>query len=443
MGGMAGVGVAPPPNHPPTSLAGGGSTRARHPGPSIARARCGGKRFPGCLSVPLPPKSPDFHPRQAPPNRPVPHRQVRRCSGKAHSRARTAAAAALARSLDRARSLLWRWSQRSVTPPVTRVTRAARHARARVRHHRASRASSPFPFPLHARMRALRRRSLARSIARVRCGCGDGGLAVGHAARHTHHALRASRARTCASSTGDTRVITVPFPPRARTPALQRKRRSLAPSIARARCGGKRHPGCLSVPLPPKSPDSPPLTIPSKPSRSSSPGTTMLGQSPLTRAHCGGGGARSLARSRARCVAVAVEVAGGYIARHARYARRASRACTRTSSPRIARVIAVFRPPRARPARARCSGGGARSLPRLRARGVAVVMAVAVGHAARDARNARRASRIRTRASSPRIARVITAPFPDVNHARARRSLARSPAAAYVATPHTARARVI
>ena len=79
-----------------------------------------------------------------------------------------------------------------------------------------------------------------------------------------------------------------------------------------------------------------------------------------------------------------------------------------TSSPRVARVIAVFRSPRARPARARCSGGGARSLARLRARGVAVVMAVAVGHAARDARNARRASRIpcarhhrASRASSP------------------------------------------
>ena len=71
---------------------------------------------------------------------------------------------------------------------------------------------------------------------------------------------------------------------------------------------------------------------------------------------------RSLARSRARCVAVAVEVAGGYIARHARYARRAaSRTCTRMSPPRIARVIAVFRSPRARPARPRCSGGGARS----------------------------------------------------------------------------------
>ena len=47
-----------------------------------------------------------------------------------------------------------------------------------------------------------------------------------------------------------------------------------------------------------------PPTIPSKSPRSSSPGTTMLGQSPLTRAHCGGGGARSLARSRALVVAV-------------------------------------------------------------------------------------------------------------------------------------------
>ena len=89
---------------------------------------------------------------------------------------------------------------------------------------------------------------------------------------------------------------------------------------------------------------------------------------------------RSLARSIARArVAVAVEVAVGYTARHARYARRASRARTRTSSPRIARVITVSRPPRARPARARCSGGGARSLARLRARGVAVVMVMAGG----------------------------------------------------------------
>jgi len=224
MGGMAGVGVAPPPNHPPTSLA-GGSTRARHPGPSIARARCGGKRYPGCLSVPLPPKSPDFHPRQSPPNRPVPHRQVRRCSGKAHSRARAAAAAALARSIARAvcggyggggGGRLHRTSRALRAPRVTRVyayfvtahrarhrrfrsprarpararccgggarslaraeaeavglrvafsytARHARHTRAHARHHRASRASSPFLFPPRAHTRALRRRR--RSLAR-------------------------------------------------------------------------------------------------------------------------------------------------------------------------------------------------------------------------------------------------------------------------------------
>ena len=87
-----------------------------------------------------------------------------------------------------------------------------------------------------------------------------------------------------------------------------------------------------------------PPTIPSKPPRSSSPGTTMLGQSPLTRAHCGGGGARS-SLDRARSCVAAVEVAFGYTARHARYARRASRARTRTSSPRIARVITVSLPP--------------------------------------------------------------------------------------------------
>ena len=127
-----------------------------------------------------------------------------------------------------------------------------------------------------------------------------------------------------------------------------------------------------------------------------------------------------------------MEVAGGYIARHARYAHRASRACKRTSSPRIASVIAVFRFPRTRPARARCSGGGARSLPPLRARGVAVVevMAIAVGHAARHTHHALRASRARTCASSTGDTRVITVPSPP--HARTptlqrnRRSLAPS-----------------
>ena len=231
MGGMAGVGVAPPPNHPPTSLA-GGSTRARHPGPSIARARCGGKRHPGCLSVPLPPKSPDFHPRQSPPNRPVPHRQVRRCSGKAHSRARTAAAAALARSLDRARSLWrWRWRRRAVTSPVTRVTRAARHARVRVRHHRASRASSPFSVPpAHDRhARAAAAAALARSLARAEAEAVGLRVAFSYTARHARHERHERHARARARHHRASRASSpFLFPPRAHTRALRRRRRSLA-----------------------------------------------------------------------------------------------------------------------------------------------------------------------------------------------------------------------
>ena len=159
----------------------------------------------------------------------------------------------------------------------------------------------------------------------------------------------------------------------------------------------------------------PPPTIPSKPPRPSSPGTTMLGQSPLTRAHCGGGGARSLARPRARCVAVVM--AFGYTARHARYARRASRARTRTSSPRIARVVTVFRSPSTH-ACARCAlrrRSLARSLARSRACGVALAVEVAFSYIARHARHARARARHHraSRASSP-------PPFPGVTHTRAR-----------------------
>ncbi len=74
------------------------------------------------------------------------------------------------RSLDRARGV-WRlrWRRRAVTSPVTRVTRAARHARVRVRHHRASRASSPFSVPpAHDRhARAAAAAALARSLDRA------------------------------------------------------------------------------------------------------------------------------------------------------------------------------------------------------------------------------------------------------------------------------------
>ena len=130
-----------------------------------------------------------------------------------------------------------------------------------------------------------------------------------------------------------------------------------------------------------------------------------------TRARCDGSGARSLDSARGVWRLRwrrwrAVEVAGGYIARHARYARRASRACMRTSSPRIARFITIFRPPRARPARARCCGGGARSLTRARGGGGGGVGGGVQLH------RASRASRARACMSSPRIARVITAPLP-------------------------------
>ena len=144
----------------------------------------------------------------------------------------------------------------------------------------------------------------------------------------------------------------------------------------------------------------------------------MLGQSPLTRAHCGGGGARSL--DRARSLVVAVEVPFGYTACHARYARRASRARTRTSSPCIARVVTVFRPPSTH-ACARCAlrrRSLARSLARVRCG--CGDGGLAVDHAARHARHARACT------SSPRIARVITAPLPRC-HPCARAAAAAAP----------------
>ena len=93
--------------------------------------------------------------------------------------------------------------------------------------------------------------------------------------------------------------------------------------------------------------------------------------------------------------------------KHATRVDRHARA--RAYHHRFARVITVFRPPRARPARARCSGGGARSLARARAvwrwrwRWRSVTSRVT---RARHARHARACT------SSPRIARVITAPLP-------------------------------
>ena len=87
---------------------------------------------------------------------------------------------------------------------------------------------------------------------------------------------------------------------------------------------------------PPPPPDNPLQTAPSLFARYDD-----ARESPLARARCGGGGARSLARSRARCVAVAM--AFGYTARHARYARRASRALTRTSQKYSIILDAIYK----------------------------------------------------------------------------------------------------
>ena len=233
---------------------------------------------------------------------------------------------------------------------------------------------------------------------------------------------RAARRRAAVARGGGERARQRSVRQRARARARERRRRHRARCEAAAHGeGGQRYPGCLSVPPPPKSPDPPPPpTIPSKPPRSSSPGTTMLGQSPLTRAHCGGGGACSLARSRA--LVVAVTFCSVRLHRPSRaYARarvrhqRASRAsspfsvppprtharaatalacslarsrararavrlrCGRSHrpsralrAPRVTRALAYvitahrarhrrFPSPRARPARAPCSGGGAHS----------------------------------------------------------------------------------
>ena len=192
-----------------------------------------------------------------------------------------------------------------------------RHAHACACHHRASRASSTFPFRPRAigtRVLRRRRRSFARSIARTRCGVGDGdgdgGDGGGDGRLH-----RAPRAMYVTHT--HARIITA---------------------------HGARH---QRFPFP-----------------------CAIG----TRALRCGGGARSLARSitRTQSVAVAMAVAAevGYIARrlcHARHMCHSSRA----RAPRHHRASSTFpfrALPRARSVRMRCGGGGARSLALLRAR---------------------------------------------------------------------------
>ena len=91
--------------------------------------------------------------------------------------------------------------------------------------------------PTHARALRRRRRSLARSIARARCG--GGGSVRLHRPSRALRAPRVTRAHAYVITAHRARHHRFPFPPcTTGTRALQRRRRSLARSIARARCGG-------------------------------------------------------------------------------------------------------------------------------------------------------------------------------------------------------------
>ena len=270
-----------------------------------------------------------------------------------------------ARSLDRARGvwrLRWRW--RAVTSPVTRVTRAARHACVRVRRHRASRASSPFPSPpCRTGTRALLRRR--RLLARARGG-GGGGVGGGV---QLHRASRASRARVHVITAHRVRHHRSSSPTRPHACAATAA--ALARSIARAVCGGcgggggrwrgravtspvtrvtrAAHHARVCVRHHRASRASSPFSVPPAHDRHAA------------RAAAAAALARSLARAEAE--AVGLGVAFSYTARHARHARARERhhRASRASSP-------FFVPPvHDRHARAAAAAALARSLDCARA----------------------------------------------------------------------------
>ena len=195
-----------PPSHKPRRRLNSSST----PGPVDCARAVWRKRYPGCLSVPLPPKSPAPPPPPGNPLQTAPSLFARYDDARAkptHARALRRRRRSLARSIARAvcgGSDGVRLHRPSRPLRASRVTRAHAHGIAahRARRHR-------FPFPLHARMRALRAATaLARSLARVRCGVGVGG----GGGVQLHRASRASRARACTSSPRIARVITAPLP---------------------------------------------------------------------------------------------------------------------------------------------------------------------------------------------------------------------------------------
>ena len=276
--------------------------------------------------------------------------------------------------------------------------------------------------PTHARALRRRRRSLARSIARAVCGGSDGVRL--HRPSRALRASRVTRAHAHVIAAHRARRHRFPFPLHARMRALRAATalaRSLARSLARARAVWRwrwrwrwrsvtsrvtrvtraraRH---------------------RRASRASSP-PPFPGRHPYARAAAAAALSRLLACSRARRRrrwgwgrrSVTSRVTRvKHVTRVARHAR------ARAYHHRFARVITVFRPPRARPARARCCGGGARSLARARAvwrwrwRWRSVTSRVMRARHARHARACVRHHRA-SRASSP-------PPFPDVTHARAR-----------------------
>ena len=178
----------------------------------------------------------------------------------------------------------------------------------RTRHHRASRASSPPPFPdvTHARARQRRRRFLVCSLARPRGG-GGGGVGGGgrlHRAPRVSHTARAS---------------------------LVTRAHALIITASRA---------------------SSPFSVPPAHDRHARAAAAAALARSLDRAH-------AVWRWRWRLRSVTSRVTRvTHVTRVARHVR------AREHHHRFARVITVFRRPRARSARARCCGGGARSIAR-------------------------------------------------------------------------------